>query len=81
MAVYGGGDGKEWILQKDALMNGADIIVATPGKLLAHLQMGYVNFKKVKHLVLDEADRMLDMGFIDDIQQIISYLPKERHRH
>jgi len=52
--------------------------VATPGKLLAHLQMGYVNFKKVKHLVLDEADRMLDMGFIDDIQQIISYLPKER---
>jgi superfamily II DNA/RNA helicase len=78
MAIYGGGDGKEWILQKDALMNGADIIVATPGKLLAHLQMGYVNFKKVKHLVLDEADRMLDMGFIDDIQQIISYLPKER---
>lgn len=78
MAVYGGGDGKEWILQKDALINGADIIVATPGKLLAHLQMGYVNFKKVKHLVLDEADRMLDMGFIDDIQQIISYLPKER---
>lgn len=78
MAVYGGGDGKEWILQKDALMNGADIIVATPGKLLAHLQMGYVNFKKVKHLVLDEADRMLDMGFIDDIQQIISYLPKDR---
>lgn len=78
MAVYGGGDGKEWILQKDALMNGAEIIVATPGKLLAHLQMGYVNFKKVKHLVLDEADRMLDMGFIDDIQQIISYLPKER---
>jgi superfamily II DNA/RNA helicase len=78
MAVYGGGDGKEWILQKDALINGADIIVATPGKLLAHLQMGYVNFKKVKHLVLDEADRMLDMGFIDDIQQIISFLPKER---
>ncbi|HRG59005.1 MAG TPA: DEAD/DEAH box helicase [Bacteroidia bacterium] len=78
MAVYGGGDGKEWLLQKDALINGADIIVATPGKLLSHLQMGYVNFKKVKHLVLDEADRMLDMGFIEDIQQIISHLPKER---
>jgi superfamily II DNA/RNA helicase len=78
MAIYGGGDGKEWILQKEALINGADIIVATPGKLLAHLQMGYVNFNKVKHLVLDEADRMLDMGFIDDIQQIISYLPTER---
>lgn len=78
MAIYGGGDGKEWVLQKDALTNGADIIVATPGKLLAHLQMGYVNFKNVKHLVLDEADRMLDMGFFEDIQQIISYLPKQR---
>jgi superfamily II DNA/RNA helicase len=78
MAVYGGGDGKEWVQQKEALVNGADIIVATPGKLLAHLQMGYVNFSKVKHLILDEADRMLDMGFIDDIRQIISFLPKVR---
>ena len=78
MAVYGGGDGKDWILQKDALVNGADIIVATPGKLMAHIQMGYVNFKKIKHLVLDEADRMLDMGFVDDIKQIITHLPKER---
>lgn len=78
MAVYGGGDGKDWILQKDALINGTDIIVATPGKLLAHLQMGYVNFKHIKHFIMDEADRMLDMGFIDDIQQIISYLPKEK---
>lgn len=78
MAIYGGGDGHGWILQKEALINGADIIVATPGKLMAHLQMGYVDFKQVKHLVLDEADRMLDMGFIDDINLIISHLPKER---
>lgn len=75
--VYGGGDGKDFNIQKEALKNGTDIIVATPGKLLSHLKLGYVNFKHLKHLVLDEADRMLDMGFIDDLQKIISYLPKE----
>jgi superfamily II DNA/RNA helicase len=78
IAVYGGGDGKDWEAQKEALKNGTDIIVATPGKLLSHIKMGYVNFDNLKHLVLDEADRMLDMGFIDDIQAIISYLPKKR---
>ena len=78
MAIYGGGDGKGWDLQKDALKNGTDIIVATPGKLLSHLKQGYVDFSRVKHLVLDEADRMLDMGFIDDLNQIIGYLPKQR---
>jgi superfamily II DNA/RNA helicase len=78
-AVYGGGSGKDWDLQKDALKNGTDIIVATPGKLLSHLKLGYVNFKHVKHLILDEADRMLDMGFIDDLQAIIKYLP-EKHQ-
>lgn len=78
VAVYGGGDGKGWESQKDALIKGTDIIVATPGKLLSHIKMGYVNFKHLKHLVLDEADRMLDMGFIDDIKTIISYLPKKR---
>ena len=75
--VYGGGDGKDWAIQKEALSKGTDIIVATPGKLLSHLKLGYVNFKHVKHLVLDEADRMLDMGFIDDLKDIISYLPKQ----
>ncbi len=75
--VYGGGTGKDFDLEKDALKNGRDIIVATPGKLLSHLKMGYVNFKHVKHLVLDEADRMLDMGFLDDIKKIISHLPKK----
>ncbi len=78
IAVYGGGDGKDWEAQKAALKNGTDIIVATPGKLLSHIKMGYVNFKNLKHLVLDEADKMLDMGFIDDIQTIISFLPAKR---
>ena len=77
IAVYGGGDGPSWEQQKDALKNGTDIIVATPGKLLSHLKMGYVNFTNIKHLILDEADRMLDMGFIDDLLAIISYLPKK----
>ena len=77
IAIYGGGDGNDWESQKDALKNGTDIIIATPGKLLSHLKMGDVNFENIKHLVLDEADRMLDMGFIDDIQTIISYLPRK----
>ena len=77
-AIYGGGDSKDWILQKEALTSGTDIIVATPGKLLSHLKLGYVNFKHIKRLVLDEADRMLDMGFIDDLKAIISYLPEKR---
>jgi superfamily II DNA/RNA helicase len=59
------------------LHNGTDIIIATPGKLLSHLKMGDIYFNHIKHLVLDEADRMLDMGFIEDIQTIISYLPKQ----
>jgi len=77
VAVYGGGDGNDWASQKDALLNGTDIIIATPGKLLSHLKMGNINFENLKHLILDEADKMLDMGFIDDIQTIISYLPKK----
>ena len=77
VAVYGGGDGSDWDSQKGALKNGTDIIIATPGKLLSHLKMGNINFENLEHLILDEADRMLDMGFIDDIQTIISYLPKK----
>jgi superfamily II DNA/RNA helicase len=77
IAIYGGGDGMDWEVQKHALKKGTDIIVATPGKLLSHLKTGDVNFKHIKHFVLDEADRMLDMGFIDDIKTIISYLPKK----
>jgi superfamily II DNA/RNA helicase len=78
MAIYGGGDGDDWDLQKNALSSGTNIIVATPGKLLSHLKMGYVDFSKVEFLILDEADRMLDMGFIEDIQKIISQLPAKR---
>lgn len=78
IAIYGGGDGDNWDVQKNALSSGTNIIVATPGKLLSHLNMGYVKFEQVEYLILDEADRMLDMGFIEDIQKIISYLPKKR---
>jgi ATP-dependent RNA helicase RhlE len=78
IAVYGGNKGPEWDQQKLALTQGADIIIATPGRLIAHLQLGYVNFKSIKHLVLDEADRMLDMGFLNDILKIMSFLPAKR---
>tara|TARA_B100000795_G_scaffold68407_1_gene47384 strand:+ start:19614 stop:20840 length:1227 start_codon:yes stop_codon:yes gene_type:complete len=76
--VYGGGEGSDWDKQKNALTSGADIIVATPGKLLSHLSMGYVDLSNLKHFILDEADRMLDMGFHEDIAKIISYLPAKR---
>jgi superfamily II DNA/RNA helicase len=78
MAIYGGGDGANFNEQKAALVDGRDIIVATPGKLISHLNLGYVNFDKVQHLILDEADKMLDMGFQDDLNKIFSYLPKKR---
>jgi len=76
--IYGGGDGADWDMQKKALTNGTAIIVATPGKLLSHLNMGYIDFSTVEHLILDEADRMLDIGFHDDIIKIAEALPKER---
>lgn len=78
IAIYGGGDGDEWGQQKAALTKGADIVIATPGKLISHLNLGYVKFDTIQFLILDEADRMLDIGFYDDIIKIISYLPKER---
>jgi superfamily II DNA/RNA helicase len=78
LAVYGGGDGIGWDQEKVALSKGADIIVATPGRLISHLNQGYVKFNQIEVLVLDEADRMLDVGFYDDIMRIISYLPKIR---
>ncbi len=78
IAIYGGGEGKDFTNQKIALKQGTDVVIATPGKFLSHLQMGYVDLSNVEHLVLDEADRMLDMGFIEDIRNIINYLPKKR---
>lgn len=76
--VYGGGDGSDFEIERNALLGGAEIIVATPGKLITHLKMDYVKFDEVDFLILDEADKMLDMGFFDDITKIISYIPKKR---
>lgn len=78
MAIYGGTDGKTYEQQRKGLKSGADIIIATPGRLLSHLNMGYVDLSQVSMFILDEADRMLDMGFLEDIMKIISKLPKER---
>ncbi len=78
IAVYGGGDGDLFTQEKIALSEGVSVITATPGRLITHLKMGYVNMESLHFLVLDEADRMLDMGFHQDIQKIISFLPKKR---
>nr|WP_262903595.1 DEAD/DEAH box helicase [Niabella beijingensis] len=78
VAVYGGGDGNNFIQEKKALTAGADIVICTPGKMMAHIKMGYVKLDRLQCLVLDEADRMLDMGFYGDIMFIINHLPKKR---
>ena len=78
VAIYGGNDGVRCEQEKKGLTLGADVVIATPGRLLSHLSLGYVNLSKVSFFILDEADRMLDMGFSDDIMQIVKYLPKER---
>ncbi len=78
IAIYGGGDGNAFVQEKKALTMGADIVVCTPGKMMSHIKMGYVKLDNLKYLVLDEADRMLDMGFYDDINFIIQHLPKQR---
>jgi superfamily II DNA/RNA helicase len=78
IAVYGGNDGSNFIAEKKALSTGTDIVVCTPGRMIAHLNMGYVQFSQLQFLVLDEADRMLDMGFQDEINKIINALPTKR---
>lgn len=78
IAVYGGSNGALFSAEKKALSSGVDMVICTPGRMIAHLNMGYVKLDSVKYLVLDEADRMLDMGFNDDIIKITSFLPKER---
>ena len=78
VAVYGGNDGQAWEVQKRGLVKGADIVVATPGRLISHINLYPIDFSKVKYFILDEADRMLDMGFYDDIMQIVKRLPKDR---
>ena len=78
IAVYGGSDGDAWDTQKKGLLSGADVVIATPGRLLSHINLYNIDFSGVKYFVLDEADRMLDMGFYDDIMKIEKLLPKNR---
>lgn len=78
VAVYGGNDGEAWDVQKKGLLNGADVVISTPGRLLSHINLYNIDFSGVKYFILDEADRMLDMGFYDDIMKIVKLLPKDR---
>lgn len=77
-AVYGGNQGDLFSIQKNSMTSGVDIIIATPGRFLQHINLGYVDLKKVQTLVLDEADRMLDMGFVNDILKINELLPAQK---
>ena len=76
--VYGGGDGKGWDVQKRGMLMGSDVVIATPGRMISHIQNSGIDLSHVECLILDEADRMLDMGFSEDIMKIVSYMPKER---
>ena len=78
VAIYGGGDGQDFYQEKMAILNGVDIIIATPGRLISHMHAGHVDFSKLRFLILDEADRMLDMGFQPDLFRIIRTLNPER---
>lgn len=78
VAVYGGNDGIRYEQEKRSMQHGADIVIATPGRLISHLSLGNIDLSEVSFFILDEADRMLDMGFADDILQIAKYLPKKR---
>ena len=78
VAVYGGNDGIRYAQECRGFEQGADIVIATPGRLISHISLGNIDLSKVSFFVLDEADRMLDMGFIDDIKQIVAQLPAER---
>lgn len=78
VAVYGGNDGVRFEQERRSFQQGADIVVATPGRLITHLQLGNLDLSRTTHLILDEADRMLDMGFIDDIKFLLKQLPAKR---
>lgn len=78
VCIYGGNDGIAWATQQQGLTKGADIVIATPGRLLSHINTYNVDFSGVKYFILDEADRMLDMGFFDDIMAIVGRLPADR---
>lgn len=78
VAVYGGNDGIRYEQEKRSMQSGADVIIATPGRLISHISLGNVDLSKVSFFILDEADRMLDMGFSEDIMQIAKMLPDSR---
>ena len=78
VAIYGGNDGQAWGTQSNGLQKGADIVIATPGRLLSLMNIYDIDFSGVKYFILDEADRMLDMGFYDDIMAVVNRLPKDR---
>ena len=78
VAIYGGNDGGAWGTQVAGLQKGADIVIATPGRLLSQMNIYDIDFSGVKYFILDEADRMLDMGFYDDIMTVVNRLPKDR---
>ncbi|TNF23640.1 MAG: DEAD/DEAH box helicase, partial [Bacteroidetes bacterium] len=78
IAIYGGKDGTSWEFEKQSLMGGADVVICTPGRVIAHMGFDYVKFDQLECLILDEADRMLDMGFHDDIMKIVELTPKSR---
>ncbi len=78
LAVYGGNDGQRFEQERKGLELGADIIIATPGRLISHLTGGHIDLTRTSFFILDEADRMLDMGFYDDIIKIASYMSKDR---
>ena len=78
VAVYGGNDGTRYEQERRSLSAGADIVIATPGRLITHLSLGTLDLSRTTHLILDEADRMLDMGFSEDILTIAAAMPKER---
>ena len=77
IAVYGGNDGSRFDQETKSLRSGAPVVIATPGRLLSHLKVGNLDLSRTSFFVLDEADRMLDMGFSDDIMQINALLPKD----
>ena len=76
IAIYGGNDGNRYDQELKSLQLGADVVIATPGRLISHISLGNADFSKVSFFVLDEADRMLDMGFSEDIMTIAKELPK-----
>ena len=78
VAIYGGNDGVRFEQERKGLTLGADIVIATPGRLISHLNGGHIDLKRTSFFILDEADRMLDMGFYDDIMKIASFLPEDR---